>query len=252
MWAATLSGRRRTVLIKLMMRCEQAQQLFDAYVDGELSVALATEVGAHRLKCPECRRALALLEVSGHIIASDGEQVALRGEFSERLLACVEAPIGHWRRRLRRGLYIGGPLAAAAVVALAFLGAFDRGNSPIRVAGGRETRVQRANGVEDRPLSSLSPRRIDEGDPKREGGARVSDERLEEWVERTRDNLDAKRQSSESLRKAFNLTILQLLDILEQAKETPSDADHLTAPDPAAPLPPPEADPTDCADVEDL
>ena len=48
------------------------------------------------------------------------------------------------------------------------------------------------------------------------------------------------------------MTITQLLDILEQAKEAPPGEDPLTAPDDGAPLPPPEPAPADSADVEDL
>ncbi len=108
------------------MQGEQARQLFDAYLDGELSPPLAMELGAHRIHCPECRRALALLEVSGHIIASDRDPVDLSSGFSNRLLACMGPPGGRWEQRLRRVMYIGGPLAAAAVVTMAFLGVFDR------------------------------------------------------------------------------------------------------------------------------
>ncbi len=231
------------------MRCEQAQQLFDAYLDGELSVPLATELGTHRLQCPECRRALALLEVSGHIIASDREPVVLKGRFSERLLACVERPVGRWHRQARHGLYIGGPLAAAAVVALAFLGVFDRGDSGFRVAGQIDTGITRSD---DGASPAPSPSNVEERSADAAAGPGVSDERVEEWIEQTRKNLDAKRQSGESLQQALNVTITQLLDILEQAKEAPPGEDPLTAPDDAAPLSPPEPAPADNADVEDL
>jgi hypothetical protein len=99
------------------MNCEQAQNLFDAYLDGELHGPLATEFAAHRLRCPTCRRELALLEVAGHVISSDTKSPLLSAEFTDRLLACAaQRPRQKtWRRRL---LVIGGPLAAAACVAL--------------------------------------------------------------------------------------------------------------------------------------
>ena len=104
------------------MDCNQAKQLFDAFLAGELSVPLATELGAHRVSCADCRRALALLEITGHILATDEDPVRLKSNFTDRLLACVDKPIGRFNRLMRRTIYIGGPMAAAAVVALAFLG----------------------------------------------------------------------------------------------------------------------------------
>ncbi len=121
------------------MRCEQARQLFDAYLDGELSATQSTELGAHRLQCGDCRRALALLEVSGHIVASDRDPVSLRSDFVDRLLACMEAGPARWPYRIRRGLYIAGPVAAAAVIGLAFMGFFDSVNKT-QVAGHKEVR----------------------------------------------------------------------------------------------------------------
>jgi anti-sigma factor RsiW len=118
------------------MRCKDAQKLFDAYLDGELSPSLAAELGAHQLQCPRCRRELALLEVTGHILSSDPEDASLGDDFAERLLACLEQRPPHRRlKRVQRWLYIGVPLAAAAVIALAFIGVF---NPETRVAGKEE------------------------------------------------------------------------------------------------------------------
>lgn len=105
--------------------CRQAQQLFDAYLDGELSPSLETELGAHRVQCGDCRRALALLEVSGHIIRADHEDVTADSAFTDRLLACMDEPDHSLTHRAWRVASIGGGLAAAALVALAFLGLFD-------------------------------------------------------------------------------------------------------------------------------
>lgn len=220
------------------MRCEQARQLFDAYLDGELSGALATELGAHRVKCPECRRALALMEVSGHIVASDRDPVMLHGEFADRLLACADLkPARSWDR-LRRGLYIAGPLAAAAVVALAVLGAFDR---PVRFAGKLE---------KGQPRPDVSPT---ERPPEAPDTGRSLDEHLlEEWLKETRENLAAKVESGESFQRHFELTISQMLDILKQAREASDGADHIPGADGRVPASAPQPTPADDEDVEDL
>lgn len=213
------------------MDCEQARQLFDAYLNGELSPRLATELGAHRVRCTECRRALALLEVTGHIIASDDEPVSLQGAFADRLLACVESPKKRWTRRLRRGLYIAGSLAAAAVFALAFIGIFD--SDPGRVAG---EKVESEGLIFDDP--SLTADLLPE-----EAGAHAQDGTqlpLERSVEQTRENLIEKlqsvEQSVESLQHLGELTIAQLLDMLNEAKEKSLGADHFPGADATEPM----------------
>ena len=200
------------------MRCEQTRQLFDAYHDGELPPALATEFGAHLVQCSECRRAFALLEVSGHIIASSQDPVQLRGDFTDRLLACMDTGRTRWALRLRRAAYVAGPLAAAAVIALAFLGVFSR----------HETMVAGVKDVVDSPMM-VEQDPSETTDDRPDGATReaqtANERALEEWLERTRQNVDAKKASGESLQRAFDMTILQLLDILDSAKEaTPGKA----------------------------
>lgn len=203
------------IFIENVMRCEQARQLFDAYLDGELSSSLSTELGVHRLNCPDCRRALALLEVSGHIIASDRKSVAMRADFADRLLACMKSPHLRWVNGLRRALYIAGPVAAAAVVVLAFLGFFDRPNT--HVAGEKSVQVEPWAVEEARPLPGRS---AEEHSPEGGDSAGAVEERwLEEWVEQTQNNIAAKRESGKSLQKVLDLTILQLLDILNEADD---------------------------------
>ena len=194
------------------MRCEQARQLFDAYLDGELSPALATELGAHRLRCGECRRALALLEVSGHILASDRDPVSLSEGFEDRLLSCMDRQAVPWGRRVRRGLYVVVPLAAAAVVALAFLGVFDPGRG--EVAGLAEERSMPTNGddpsaVFEDPLDTLLE---DPDDP--------ATLELDRWGRHLQENLKAKRQSGASLQEALDLKVQQVLGALEEANKT--------------------------------
>jgi len=204
------------------MHCEQAQQLFDAYLNGELPSSLVTELGAHRLSCANCRRELALLEVTGHIITSSQDDETLSGGFTQRLLSCMDEPgLGVWRR-WRRRLYVAGPLAAAAVVVLAFLGVFDRNDG--QVAGRLEQNpafVRILNGT-NQP-GDQSPSSSDSADFSQPPSNRV----LGEWMNRTQAEFDAKRKSGKSLQSAFDMTILQLLDIIEQSKQaTPNGQDQ--------------------------
>ncbi len=192
------------------MHCEQARQLFDAFLDGELSPSLAIELGAHRLACGECRRALALLEVSGHILRSDREPGETSAGFADRLMACVDVP-RPWRR-LRFAVYAGGPLAAAAVIALAFLGVFDR-RQESKVAGIQQI-VAPPFRQETFPSSDSG---IGAGREAARTDSKISTEQaLDEIVERTHVRM---RETGTSLQQALDLTILQMLNILEEAKE---------------------------------
>lgn len=186
-----------------VMQCQQARQLFDAYLDGELSPSLATELGAHRLRCADCRQALALLEVSGHILRSDRDAVRPTEDFTDRLLACVDT-VPPWRAKAVRYITIGGPLAAAAVIALAFLGVFDN-KGPSQVAGVKETA---------QPVGISSP----ETPAVRQDASRASDpaeDALGEFIDQTQARMKDK---GESMQRVLDLTILQMLDILEEAK----------------------------------
>ncbi len=232
------------------MDCEQAKQLFDAYLDGELGSALATELGAHRVRCAECRQALALLEVSEHLITSDPEPRELGTNFTNRLLACMDLPDESWRpavsgpsgrtaeresmiSRLRRGLFWAGVSAAAAMVALAFLGAFDR-RGESRVAGltvldssaksrsgsrasgsGSEVRLPSPGAGSDSPIGAEAGSVSGQSD-----GAVLSDpmsngdQTVQEWVGRVRSGIQTKRRSVESLRN-----VLERLDQIVPGSE---------------------------------
>jgi hypothetical protein len=120
------------------MNCRHAQNLFDAHLNGELSSGLETELAAHCVRCSDCRQQMALLEVAGHVIRSDklDDDELLGDDFTNRLLACVVKQAGVVKRNdstrrptLRmtfpvstpsRPWWIGGSIAAAAVVALSF------------------------------------------------------------------------------------------------------------------------------------
>jgi len=184
------------------MDCKQAEQLFDAYLDGELSPSLSTELGAHRLQCANCRRSLALLEVTGHIVSSDREPVSLEPEFTDRLLACVdERENGVWAK-WRHRLYVGAPLVAAAVIVLAFAGFFD-GSREKKVAGEQEINPA---------ITSKTPVGSMQGDAPVE----PADEALiSKWYRRTEQNVKSKKQSGESLQRALDSTLEGVLDVLE-------------------------------------
>lgn len=189
------------------MQCEQARQLFDAYLDGELSPSLATELGAHRLRCAECRQALALLEVSGHILRSDRDTVQASDDFTDRLLACVDsAPT--WRRRVLNTIYVGGPLAAAAVIALAFIGVFD-GKRPSQVAGVKELAPAAV-------VKSMEPTRAAVPVPTQPLAVDPAEKALGDFIDQTQQRMKDK---GDSVQRVFDLTVLQMLDILEEAKE---------------------------------
>lgn len=106
------------------MDCTQAKNLFDAYLDGELSSSLETELAAHRLLCGDCRHALALMEVAGHVIASDTSgNNELSADFTQRLLACVESQPGGspWAWMGRRRIAAGGLAMAAMLTVVLFI-----------------------------------------------------------------------------------------------------------------------------------
>ncbi|MGB0715252.1 MAG: anti-sigma factor family protein [Phycisphaerae bacterium] len=246
------------------MRCDQAQQLFDAYLDGELSPSLQRELGAHRVACADCRRELALLEVAGQLISTDDEPVGLQDGFTDRLMACVDE--GHHRdTRWRRILYVGAPMAAAAVVCLAFLGLFDPAGRDTRVAGVKvqniddqratlpagtvetdtETNADASNNVAKQAVMGVSDvyeakggiETKQHGDPNTDASGSApgapTATGYDRIVDDIRSNVNNKQHHVRSLRDSLDLTIQQWLDMLnadkEQAKDThgeSSNAEH--------------------------
>ncbi|MCA9249950.1 MAG: zf-HC2 domain-containing protein [Phycisphaerales bacterium] len=106
---------------KQYMNCEQSQNLFDAYLDNSLTGTLATEFGAHQLACSHCRRDLALLEVAGHVVASDNEAPLLDDEFTSRLVECATSKPAKRPLKFSRALWVGLPAALAACLTLVVL-----------------------------------------------------------------------------------------------------------------------------------
>jgi hypothetical protein len=90
-------------------------------VDGELSPAMRAEMHAHRLKCPECSRELAVIEACADVLYTDRREPALSADFTDRVLAGLGAVRPSAAHRWRRiALYVSSPVAAAAVLAFMF------------------------------------------------------------------------------------------------------------------------------------
>ena len=54
-----------------MITCQHARQLFDRYLDDELSSSLRSELHAHVINCTPCQNHLAVLEACGDVIRLD-------------------------------------------------------------------------------------------------------------------------------------------------------------------------------------
>ena len=240
------------------MDCAQAHQLFDAHLDGELSPALATELGAHLLQCPKCRQALALMEVSTHIIASDSEPTRLSPGFQDRLLTCMDRRPRGLFARTRRIAYVALPLAAAAVVALAFLGVFDRQG---QVAGEFDVAQEPPPVVETVATTEPVTSPEDEvGDmllllPDATAGLEgvpPGGQALERWIRQWQDNLDATRHSGDAIKQGVDQTIIQLLESLRNAQDAGAGLDHFPGSETTPALGTDDAGDEADEDIEDL
>ncbi len=122
------------------MNCEQSRNLFDAYLDKSLTGTLATEFGAHQLACSHCRRELALMEVAGHVIATDNEAPLLSDEFTERLVECAADKVKPRTLKFSRTLWFALPAAMAACLTMVvWLGGED--DSSATNLNGEEVKV---------------------------------------------------------------------------------------------------------------
>ncbi len=111
------------------MICSEAERLFDAYLDGELSGALRLELDAHRLRCRRCQQTLAMLESFEHVLSTPHREPALSADFAERVMAGVQRTKPQ-RPRVRRWLL--GSFAVANVAAAIALAVFwSSGPQPI-------------------------------------------------------------------------------------------------------------------------
>ena len=102
-----------------MISCEQAQHLFDSYLNDELSASLVAEVDAHRLECAACRHQLVLMEACGNVIRLDACEPRPSADFTDRLMAILdeEKTSRRWLG-ISRGMKVaGGLLGVAAAIA---------------------------------------------------------------------------------------------------------------------------------------
>ena len=74
------------------MICSECEQLFDAYLDGQLAGSLRLEFDAHRLRCRQCQQELALLEAVGHAISSDSLTPELSAGFTDGVMQQLTQP----------------------------------------------------------------------------------------------------------------------------------------------------------------
>lgn len=101
-----------------MITCDQAERLFNPFLDGELSNSLRCELHAHQLACPSCRRRLAILQTTADVISRDHSEPELSGEFTERLLACIGETRPQTTTRRRWRIWAGSGMAAAAALGI--------------------------------------------------------------------------------------------------------------------------------------
>lgn len=193
------------------MTCREARNLFDAHLDGELSMPLETELGAHLVECPTCRRELALLEVTGHVIGTDVQSREISDSFADRLLACMEEPPTRSVLQLRGVVkWSVGFLAAAASLAVAIGWLTAR---PHYVAGTKE-KVMDSVPAGDRVSSEAE-----------QVGSRTSADLMEPWLSHSSPAPKPELNMSDWSK----LTIMQLLDSLgfkenaESGKSEPGD-----------------------------
>lgn len=117
-----------------MISCQDVERLTDAYLDGELSPALAAEVHAHGLRCDQCQHRLAILQACGDVIAGDRSgEPSLPEDFADRVMA-------RWRaERRRESLWRVAALrrvaaAAVLVIGLSGVASFDPGPPTVIMA----------------------------------------------------------------------------------------------------------------------
>lgn len=100
------------------MNCNEAERLFDAHLDGQLSGSLRLEFEAHRLRCRRCTQTLSLLESCTRVIASDSRIPALSDSFTDRVMSRVRQTRMTRRLRLNRKTIAASVVLQAAAVLL--------------------------------------------------------------------------------------------------------------------------------------
>jgi hypothetical protein len=221
------------------MNCQQARNLFDAFLNGELSDGLATELAAHRLQCPACRHELALLEVAGHVMRSDPDEPTPPADFTRRLMACLEAPRPiPLYRRAKVVWAVGSVMAAAACIAFV-----------VTLSAGPEERVKGARQDYNGPVTTPEK----SGTPKK--AAADIDAVTEAFQRRLEQETLNAHKAVDSLEKAGRRTILNTIQALQTKPEVEETdrleppAERADAPDDARTAPDTE---DDADQIEDL
>ncbi len=102
------------------MNCPEAEQFFDAYLDGELIGSLRLEFDAHRLRCSACQQKLAMMETCEHILARDTRMPTLSEGFTDRVMAEIEQRRLVARRTRKRRITIVATVALQAAAVIVF------------------------------------------------------------------------------------------------------------------------------------
>jgi len=129
------------------MTCSEAEQFFDAYLDGELASSLRLEFDAHRLRCPVCQQKLSMMEACEDLLSRDARVPPVSDDFTARVMNKIGERRLSLRRARRRRLMIGAAVAlqAAAVFVIAVLwwgGDSSTGDSSV-VAGANERFIEK-------------------------------------------------------------------------------------------------------------
>lgn len=102
------------------MNCRDFEQLFDAYLDGELGGAMRLEFDAHRLRCTQCQRSLAMMQSIGSAITAQEPGPIMSAEFTDRVMAQIAAREPALRRR-RIFRLVGSGVGLTGIAAAVFL-----------------------------------------------------------------------------------------------------------------------------------
>lgn len=102
------------------MNCSECEQLFDAYLDGQLAGSLRLEFDAHRLRCRRCQQTLAMLETIGNVIVSDPQVPEMSVSFTDGVMRQIRRPRRVFRPSLRVAV-VAVLFQAAAILAFAVL-----------------------------------------------------------------------------------------------------------------------------------
>jgi len=136
------------------MNCVEAEQLFDAYLDNELSGSLRLEFDAHRLRCPQCQRKLALLEACEQVLAAE-RTPALSDDFTDRVMARILERQNAPATRVSRRLYIGAASGIGIAAALTMAVIYWPSVGPTTLPGGANSGTHVANATVEKSSAEI-------------------------------------------------------------------------------------------------